>query len=45
LGTEFRGFDVHYFYRAEESLTQLSIEPLKVHLVELEGAVDEQLDK
>merc|ERR1712079_114696 len=30
--------------RAEESLTQQSIEPLKVHLAELETAVEEQLD-
>jgi len=30
--------------RAEESLTQQSIEPLKVHLLELESAVEEQLD-
>ena len=31
-------------FRAEESLTQQSIEPLKVHLAELETAVEEQLD-
>lgn len=31
-------------YRAEEMLTQQSIEPLKNHLVDLEKAVQEQLD-
>ena len=35
---------VSIIYRAEESLTQQSIEPLKVHLLELESAVEEQLD-
>ena len=36
---------VHVFVcRAEEMLTQQSIEPLKLHLTELENAVQEQLD-
>ena len=30
--------------RAEEMMTKQSIEPLKLHLVELENAVQEQLD-
>merc|ERR1712018_834184 len=31
--------------RAEENLTQQSIEPLKSHLTELESSIQEQLDK
>ena len=39
-------YEIFYsiIFRAEESLTQQSIEPLKVHLLELESAVEEQLD-
>ena len=29
----------------EEKVTEMSIEPLKAHLIELETAVQEQLDK
>ena len=32
-------------FRAEENLTQQSIEPLKAHLTELESGIEEQLDK
>ena len=35
---------IGFVCRAEEMLTQQSIEPLKLHLTELENAVQEQLD-
>lgn len=31
--------------KQEQAMTEKSIEPLKVHLADLEGAVQEQLDK
>ena len=40
----FKGLFKSNYFRAEEMLTQQSIEPLKLHLTELENAVQEQLD-
>ena len=34
-----------YNFRAEENLTQQSIEPMRAHLIELDSGIQEQMDK